>query len=147
MMIRPTHRLLTVTMVGCVALALAVHGRTVQGHEHDGDDADHAKHDRYTIALFGDMPYGALGKAQYPALLADINDHHVAFSVFDGDLEAGGDGPCSDENLYFPALASFGKLARVETFGSRNTHWVSATIDESNPNLFLFDPRLVPGND
>src|SRR5262245_66526837 len=55
--------------------------------------------DAYTIGLFGDMPYNALGRAQYPALLADINANHVAFSVFDGDLKAGGDGPCSD-SLY-----------------------------------------------
>jgi hypothetical protein len=40
-------------------------------------------------------------------------------------------------------LANF---TRVETFGSRNTHWVSATIDEDSPNLFVFQPRLVPGN-
>src|SRR5262249_32676650 len=47
--------------------------------------------ERYTIGLFGDMPYGALGRSQYPNLLADINDSHVAFSIFDGDLQAGGD--------------------------------------------------------
>src|ERR1700749_4085933 len=29
--------------------------------------------ERYTIGLFGDMPYNALGRQQYPALLADVN--------------------------------------------------------------------------
>jgi hypothetical protein len=38
----------------------------------------------YTVALFGDVPYNALGKAQYPNLLADINANHVAFSVYRG---------------------------------------------------------------
>jgi hypothetical protein len=33
---------------------------------------------------------------QYPALLADINANHVAFSVFDGDLKAGADGACTN---------------------------------------------------
>jgi hypothetical protein len=66
---------------------------------------------KYTIALFGDMPYNALGKQQYPNLLADINASHVAFSVFDGDMKAGGDGPCTDDNLYTPALQNFAKLA------------------------------------
>jgi hypothetical protein len=33
---------------------------------------------KYDIALFGDMPYNALGKAQYPNLLADVNKSHVA---------------------------------------------------------------------
>jgi hypothetical protein len=33
-------------------------------------------HEHYTIGLFGDMPYNALGRAQYPNLLADINESH-----------------------------------------------------------------------
>jgi hypothetical protein len=45
--------------------------------------------------------------------------------------------------------ASGGVLAnftRVETFGARNTHWVSATINPSDPNLFEFEPRIVAAN-
>ena len=56
----------------------------------------------YTVGLFGDMPYNALGKDQYPALLDDINGAGVAFSAFDGDLKAGGDGAC-DNSLYTSA--------------------------------------------
>jgi len=37
-------------------------------------------------------------------------------------------------------------FTRVETFGSRNTHWVRATIDVDDPNLFELEPRIVPGN-
>jgi len=37
-------------------------------------------------------------------------------------------------------------FTRVETFGARNTHWVSARIEPRNPNLFVFEPRIVPGN-
>src|SRR5262249_19880257 len=66
---------------------------------------------KYTIGLFGDMPYGALGRSQYPNLLANINQNHVAFSIFDGDLQAGGDGPCND-SLYTTALANFNTLER-----------------------------------
>jgi hypothetical protein len=39
-----------------------------------------------------------------------------------------------------------GNFTRVETFGARNTHWVSARIDERDPNLFVFEPRIVPAN-
>src|SRR5262249_60895996 len=63
----------------------------------------------YTIGLFGDMPYNALGRSQYPALLDDINANHVAFSVFDGDLNDGGDGPCADR-LDSTALPNFNRL-------------------------------------
>src|SRR5262245_18822031 len=69
----------------------------------------------YTIGLFGDMPYNALGRSQYPALLADINAHRVAFSVHDGDLKAGGDGPCSD-SLYYAARNSFSSLEQPLIF-------------------------------
>ncbi len=51
------------------------------------------------------MPYNELGRSQYPNLLSDINASQVTFSIFDGDLKAGGDEPCSDD-LYANALAS-----------------------------------------
>ena len=37
-------------------------------------------------------------------------------------------------------------FTRVETFGSRNTRWVAATIDASNPLVFTFEPRIVATN-
>src|SRR5258705_12631167 len=55
-----------------------------------------AKGRSYTIGLFGDVPYGDSGRIEYPRLIADMNNAHVAFSVFDGDLKAGGDGACTD---------------------------------------------------
>ena len=39
-----------------------------------------------------------------------------------------------------------GNFTRLETFGARNTHWVSARIDADDPNLFIFEPRIVPAN-
>lgn len=37
-------------------------------------------------------------------------------------------------------------FTRVETFGNPNTHWVKATIDIKNPNLFTFEPMIVAKN-
>jgi len=76
----------------------------------------------YTIGLFGDMPYNALGKAQYPALLADVNNANVAFSVFDGDLKAGGDGACTD-SLYTTAIAGFNSLERPLVWLPGDNDW------------------------
>jgi len=76
----------------------------------------------YTIGLFGDLPYNALGKAQYPALLADVNKANVAFSVFDGDLKAGGDGACTD-SLYTTAIAGFNSLERPLVWLPGDNDW------------------------
>src|SRR5471032_600965 len=67
----------------CVAAAIVVGA----DHKMSAKDDKDRDSDSYTIGLFGDMPYNALGKAQYPALLADINHAHVEFSVHDGDLK------------------------------------------------------------
>ena len=85
--------------------------------------AEHAHGpDRYTIGLFGDMPYGSLGRSQYPALLADVDQSHVAFSIFDGDLQAGGDGPCSD-SLYATALRNFDLLDQPLIWLAGDNDW------------------------
>lgn len=47
----------------------------------------------YQIGLFGDMPYGDYGRAQYPAVLRSMNAAPLAFSVFDGDIKNGSE-PC-----------------------------------------------------
>ena len=47
----------------------------------------------YEIGLFGDVPYGDSGRAQFPALVDSINSHKLAFSVFDGDTKNGSE-PC-----------------------------------------------------
>ena len=34
-------------------------------------------------------------------------------------------------------------FTRVETFGAASTHWVQATIDPNDRNLFVFEPMIV----
>jgi hypothetical protein len=51
-----------------------------------------------------------------------------------------------DKPLNRPKGGIVANFTRVETFGARNTHWVSATLDPSNPNLFVFEPRVVARN-
>jgi hypothetical protein len=92
----------------------------------------------YTIGLFGDMPYNALGKAQYPALLSDVNNANVAFSVFDGDLKAGGDGTCND-GLYTSALASFNSLQRPLVWLPGDNDWTDCW-GRYGPGTGGFDP-------
>ena len=37
-------------------------------------------------------------------------------------------------------------FTRVETFGTPDIHWLIATVDYANPNLFIFEPRIVKDN-
>jgi hypothetical protein len=138
-----THRVLTVM---CVAAVLVTRTMTVSGAK---EDQGQRGGDNYTIALFGDTPYNALGRAQYPDLLADINASHVAFSVFDGDLKSGGDGPCSDD-LYTTALANFNTLKQPLIFLPGDNDWTDcwgrygpSTLPYSDPLERLNFERLL----
>ena len=87
--------------------AIADHGNGQ--FNHGEDTATYQYGNSYTVALFGDVPYGAQGRAEYPALLADMNAARPAFAVFDGDLKAGGDGQCTDQ-LYTQSRDAFNSL-------------------------------------
>ena len=45
-----------------------------------------------------------------------------------------------------PVLPSLENFTRVETFGSPNHHWVEATIDPTDLNVFRFRQRIVSAN-
>jgi hypothetical protein len=123
------------------AAAVALSTGLVVGAAHGADpatpDRGHGP-ERYTIGLFGDMPYNALGKSQYPNLLADINRSDVAFSVFDGDLKAGGDGACTD-SLYTTALAGFNTLERPLVWLPGDNDWTDCW-GRYGPGTGGFDP-------
>src|SRR5439155_23844571 len=65
---------------------------------------------KFTVALWGDMPYSAAETSKLPALIADINAARVAFTVFDGDIKSGSS-LCS--NAVFATAAE-----RFDTFQS-----------------------------
>jgi hypothetical protein len=51
-----------------------------------------------------------------------------------------------DKPINRPNGGVLANFTRPETFGARNTHWISARIDPTDPNLFVFEPRIVPQN-
>jgi hypothetical protein len=126
--IEKLHLWLALGALPILAVVAAGSGTAVAEPKHADDDRRGAHWhqrdlDKYAVALFGDMPYNAIGKAQYPNLLADVNASDVAFSVFDGDLKSGGDGPCTDENLYTPALAHFATLEQPLVLVPGDNDW------------------------
>ena len=61
--------------------------------------------------------------------------------------------PSSVANTDFPYIVpseSTGtrleNFTRVETFGNPNSHWVKATVDVDNPNVFAFEQMIVTKN-
>jgi hypothetical protein len=85
------NRRVTVLATFALLAASVAASQGAQAQQHagrtPGDGPGHAE--RYEIGLLGDMPYGDPGRAQYPNVIADINRHPVAFSVFDGDTKNG----------------------------------------------------------
>jgi hypothetical protein len=125
-------------LVACAAvavgIALAPSSATAGGVRSFGHGPDH-----YVVGLFGDMPYGAVAKTQYPAVLADLNAHDLAFSVFDGDLKAGGDGMCTND-LYTRSLAYFNSLRAPLIFTPGDNDWTDCW-GRYGPGTGGFDPE------
>jgi hypothetical protein len=64
-----------------------------RGFRNDDDWDDHDnfhKRERYSVGLWGDMPYSdEQASIGVPNLVADMNSQNLAFTVHDGDLKAG----------------------------------------------------------
>jgi hypothetical protein len=139
------------TTMAIVSAAVCVGLATGPDKDRRDDDRDA---DSYTIGLFGDTPYNALGRQQYPALLADIDAKHVAFSVFDGDLKSGGDGPCAD-TLYTTAVDTFNALQRPLVWLPGDNDWTdcwgrygASTLPYSDPlERLAFERALFTSTD
>ena len=131
---RLSRRILAFAAV--LAAALGIYAGIAQGSESPGQDGGPQA---YRIGLFGDMPYNAQGKADYPYLLQDINRANVSFSTFDGDLKAGGDGPCSD-SLYTTAIAGFNSLERPLVWVPGDNDWTDCW-GRYGPGTGGFDPE------
>lgn len=137
MVIRHQGRRVLATLAA-LALAAVVAGAAYAGLAGDGPRDGGPGPGSYTIALFGDMPYNALGRAELPNLIADVNASHVAFSIFDGDLKAGGDGPCSD-SLYTSSLANFQQFRQPVIWLPGDNDWTDCW-GRYGPGTGGFDP-------
>jgi len=142
---------LAAAAAGALAAAAVYVGIASAGGTNFGKhDDDQGKGSRtYTIGLFGDMPYNDMGRQQYPALLDDINRSGVKFSIFDGDLKAGGDGPCSD-SLYTQSLAWFDDLKQPLVWVPGDNDWTDcwgrygpSTLPYSDPIERLNHERVL----
>lgn len=143
------RRRTTVGIAATCALSLAavLTGSAVaEGKDRPADDAKNGKK-AFTFAAFGDQPYGALGRANFPNVLSAINGADPAFTVFDGDTKNGSE-PCYADphaqrlltpdsftpegavadgatklDVYKSALDNFGKLKNPLVYVPGDNEW------------------------
>jgi hypothetical protein len=101
---------------------LAAVATTTDHRSADPGGNDSGRPHRYSIGLWGDLPYSeAQRTVGVPNLIADMNAQDLAFSVHDGDLKAGS-GPCPD-SLYTDAKARFDTLDAPAMFTPGDNDW------------------------
>jgi hypothetical protein len=111
---RPLTALLlsALTTVACAAQLAA---------PNDPHAADIAGRGRFTVALWGDMPYGEAEAPKIAPLIADINAAKVAFTIFDGDIKSGST-LCTDD-VYTRAGLTFDQLVRPMVYVPGDNEW------------------------
>jgi hypothetical protein len=76
----------------------------------------------YSFGLWGDMPYARNGDVpRMAALLENINQSNIAFSMYDGDIKDGSS-KCSDD-VYTDALKMFGTLTKPVVYVPGDNEW------------------------
>jgi hypothetical protein len=121
-----------------LALALALAGTLVVAADVGpvGAESDNGeRRNAYEIGLIGDMPYGDLGRAQFPRVVADINTHRLAFTVFDGDLKNGSE-RC-DQSQYDRALSQYNSFDDPLVYVPGDNEWT----DCDRPSAGSYDPN------
>jgi hypothetical protein len=82
----------------------------------------------------------------YPDYVSALRDETMAFERPVALVHGDGHYFKIDKPLTGPTGGVLANFTRVETFGARNTHWVSAMIDPHDPGVFTFAPRIVTAN-
>jgi hypothetical protein len=77
--------------------------------------------EKFTVALWGDMPYSDADTAKLPRLIDDINKARVSFSVFDGDIKSGSS-RC-DNAVYTTAIARFNSFKAPAIYIPGDNEW------------------------
>ncbi len=95
------------TLLGTIAPAAKAH--------------DNEASEKFTLALWGDMPYSDADAAKLPRLIEDINKARVNFSVFDGDLKSGSS-RC-DNAVYTAAIDRLNSLKSPTVYVPGDNEW------------------------
>ena len=77
---------------------------------------------KFSFGLWGDMPYKKAGDdPKLPAVLQNINNSDIVFSIYDGDIKDGSS-KCTDD-VYTDALKMFASLAKPVVYVPGDNEW------------------------
>ena len=101
---------------------------TAAGGDDNSNSNSNSNNDgeRFSVALWGDMPY-VKGGAEWTSarqvenLIADVNKQKVAFSVFDGDIKSGSS--FCDNSQYTQAIARFNTFKAPAVYVPGDNEW------------------------
>ena len=96
----------------------------------------------YTLAVIGDIPYGAQKLADLPKLIDLINaDPKVDIAVHLGDIKSGKNSPCTDE--YFANIRSiFDQFKDPLVYTPGDNEWTDCHVFSKNNGLYTPTERL-----
>lgn len=101
------------------ALAIAA-GFTIIKAKQNGHEKYEAE--KFSFALWGDMPYAKNGDApKIQALIDDINASKVVFTIFDGDIKDGSS--LCDDSLYADAIERFNSFKNPMVYIPGDNEW------------------------
>ena len=107
-----------------------------------GNPINTGSREAYTIAVIGDIPYGAQKLAELPDLIDLINsDPKVDLVAHLGDIKAGSNSPCTDE--YFSMIrALFDTFKDPLVYTPGDNEWVDCHVASKNNGLYTPTERL-----
>jgi hypothetical protein len=107
-----------------------------------GNPINTGSKETYTLAVFGDFPYGPAKMADAPGLFALINsDPKVDIVVHLGDIKAGSNSPCT--TAYFDTIRTlFSTFKDPLVYTPGDNEWVDCHVASKNNGLFTPTERL-----
>ena len=107
-----------------------------------GNPINTGSKETYTLAVFGDFPYGPAKMADAPGLFALINnDPKVDIVVHLGDIKAGSNSPCT--TAYFDTIRTlFATFKDPLVYTPGDNEWVDCHVSSKNNGLFTPTERL-----
>lgn len=107
-----------------------------------GNPVNTGSKEAYTLAVFGDFPYGPAKLADAPGLFALINsDPKVDIVVHLGDIKAGSSSPCT--TAYFDTIRTlFATFRDPLVYTPGDNEWVDCHVANKNNGLFTPTERL-----